>query len=130
MTAAFLSIIDRGDEVLLPNPSFPAYDACTRIAEGTPVFYRLPADKDFAFDVDEFRSKITPRTRAAVLISPSNPTGKILTENDLKNIADVLNNTGIFLITDEIYGDLYFKEKPRSASEFYEKTIIVSGLSK
>lgn len=130
MTAAFLSIVDRGDEVLLPDPSFPAYDACTRIAEGVPVYYRLPAEKDFAFDVDEFRSKITSRTRAAVVISPSNPTGKILTKSDLKNIADVLNGTGIFLISDEIYGDLYFTEKPRSASEFYDRTIIVSGLSK
>jgi len=130
MTAAFLSIIDRSDEVLIPDPSFPAYDACTRIAEGTPVYYRLPAEKDFAFDVEEFRSKITPQTRAAVVISPSNPTGKILSENDLKSIADVLDGTGIFLISDEIYSDLYFGERPHSASEFYDRTILVSGLSK
>jgi aspartate aminotransferase len=130
MTAAFLSIVDVDDEVLLPNPSFPAYDACVRISQGTPVYYRLPAEKDFAFDVEEFRSKITSRTRAAVVISPSNPTGKILSERDLRNLAEVLKDTGIFLISDEIYGDLYFKERPRSASEFYDKTIIVSGLSK
>jgi aspartate aminotransferase len=130
MTAAFLSIVDEGDEVLLPNPSFPAYDACVRIAQGTPVYYRLPADKDFAFDIDEFRSKITPRTRAAVVISPSNPTGKILTPADLENIANALKDSGIFLISDEIYSDLYFTERPRSASEFYDKTVIVSGLSK
>lgn len=130
MTAAFLSIVDVDDEVLLPNPSFPAYDACVRISQGKPVYYRLPAEKDFGFDVEEFRSKITSSTRAAVVISPSNPTGKILSEIDLKQIADVLKDTGIFLISDEIYSDLYFKEKPRSASEFYDKTIIVSGLSK
>ena len=130
MTAAFLSIVDVDDEVLLPNPSFPAYDACVRISQGKPVYYRLPAEKDFGFDIEEFRSKITPSTRAAVVISPSNPTGKILSEIDLKQIADVLKDTGIFLISDEIYSDLYFKEKPRSASEFYDKTIIVSGLSK
>jgi aspartate/methionine/tyrosine aminotransferase len=130
MTAAFLSIVDEGDEVLIPNPSFPAYDACVRIAEGRPIFYRLPAENDFAFDIEEFKSKITRRTRAAVVISPSNPTGKILTENDLLSIAAALKDTGIFLISDEIYADLYFKEKPRSASEFYDRTIIVSGLSK
>ena len=130
MTAAFLSIVDERDEVLVPNPSFPAYDACVRIAQGNPVHYRLPAENHFAFDVEEFRSKITSRTRAAVVISPSNPTGKILTEADLRNIADTLKDTGIFLISDEIYSDLYFKERPRSASEFYDKTIIVSGLSK
>ncbi|MGI8542662.1 MAG: pyridoxal phosphate-dependent aminotransferase [Aridibacter sp.] len=131
MTAAFLAMIDEGDEVLIPNPSFPAYENCVKISEGVPVFYRLPAEKDFGFDIEEFKSKITPKTKAAVVVSPSNPTGKIFTENDLKQIAEALKDTGIYLISDEIYSDLYFTdEKPRSASEFYDKTIIVSGLSK
>ena len=131
MTAAFLAIVDEGDEVLIPNPSFPAYENCVKIAGGDAVFYRLPADKDFGFDIEEFKSKITTKTKAAVVISPSNPTGKIFTENDLRQIADALADTGIYLISDEIYSDLYFTdEKPRSASEFYDRTIIVSGLSK
>jgi aspartate/methionine/tyrosine aminotransferase len=131
MTAAFLGIIDEGDEVLIPNPSFPAYENCVKISEGVPVFYRLPADKDFAFDIEEFKSKITPKTKAAVVISPSNPTGKIFTENDFLQIAEALKDTGIYLISDEIYSDLYFTANPpRSASEFYDKTVIVSGLSK
>ena len=71
------------------------------------------------------------QTKVAVIISPSNPTGKIFTAEDLQQIADVLKDTGIYLISDEIYSDLYFTgEKPRSASEFYDRTIIVSGLSK
>ena len=131
MTATFLAIVDEGDEVLIPNPSFPAYENCVKISEGVPVFYRLPAEKNFAFDIEEFKSKITAKTKAAVVISPSNPTGKILTENDLKQIAEALKDTGIYLISDEIYHDLYFtKEKPRSASEFYDKTLILDGLSK
>ncbi len=131
MTAAFLAIVDDGDEVLIPNPSFPAYENCVKIAGGEPVFYRLPADKDFGFDIQEFKSKITRKTKAAVVISPSNPTGKIFTENDLRQIADALADTGIYLISDEIYSDLYFTdEKPRSASEFYDRTLVVSGLSK
>jgi len=130
MTAAFLSIVDEGDEVLLPNPSFPAYEACVKIAGGKPVYYRLPANNDFAFDIEEFKRGITPKTKVAVVISPSNPTGKILTESDLKQIADVLKDTGVFLISDEIYSDLYFANKPHSASEFYDKTVIVTGLSK
>ena len=130
MTAAFLCTVDEGDDVLLPNPSFPAYDACTRIAQGNPVYYRLPADMDFAFDIEEFKRAITPKTKAAVVISPSNPTGKIFTPNDLRQIADVLRDTGIYLISDEIYADLYFGDRPHSASEYYDKTIIVSGLSK
>jgi len=130
MTAAFMCIVDEGDEVLLPDPSFPAYDACVRIAQGKPVYYRLPADKEFAFDISNFRSQITERTKAAVVISPSNPTGKILKPDDLKQIADALKGTGIWLISDEIYSDLYFGERPHSASEYYDKTVIVSGLSK
>jgi aspartate/methionine/tyrosine aminotransferase len=130
MTAAFLAIVDKGDDVLLPNPSFPAYDACVKISEGNPVYYRLPADREFGFDINEFKRSITPRTKAAVVISPSNPTGKILTAADLQQISKALEGTGIYLITDEIYSDLYFGDRPRSASEFYEKTVIISGLSK
>ncbi|MBX7053980.1 MAG: pyridoxal phosphate-dependent aminotransferase [Pyrinomonadaceae bacterium] len=130
MTDAFMCVVDEGDEVLLPDPSFPAYDACTRIAQGVPVYYKMPADGDFAFDISNFRSQITDRTKAAVVISPSNPTGKIMTEQNLRDIAAALDGTGIWLISDEIYSDLYFGERPHSASEFYEKTIIVSGLSK
>ncbi|HMO79637.1 MAG TPA: pyridoxal phosphate-dependent aminotransferase [Pyrinomonadaceae bacterium] len=130
MTAAFLSIVDVGDDVLLPDPSFPAYDACVRIAQGNPVYYRLPAEKEFGFDIDEFKRAITPRTKAAVVISPSNPTGKIFSSSDLEQIAEELGGTGIYLISDEIYSDLYFGERPHSASEFYDRTVIVSGLSK
>lgn len=130
MTDAFMCVVDEGDEVLLPDPSFPAYDACTRIAQGVPVYYRMPADRDFEFDIEHFRCQITEKTKAAVVISPSNPTGKILTEQNLRDIAEALDGTGIWLISDEIYSDLYFGERPHSASEFYDKTIIVSGLSK
>jgi aspartate/methionine/tyrosine aminotransferase len=130
MTAAFLALVEEGDEVLLPDPTFPAYEACVKITEGTPTYYRLPAEKGFAFDIDEFKKAITPKTKVAVVISPSNPTGKIFTENDLRQIAEVLEGTGIYLISDEIYSDLYFGDKPHSASEFYDRTVIVSGLSK
>ncbi len=130
MTAAFLCVVDEGDDVLLPNPGFPAYNACTRIAQGNPVYYSLPAGEDFKFNISNFRSAITEKTKAAVIISPSNPTGKIFTPDDLKQVAEVLKETGIYLISDEIYADLYFGERPHSASEYYDKTIIVSGLSK
>ncbi|MBV6495141.1 MAG: Aspartate aminotransferase [Pyrinomonadaceae bacterium] len=130
MTAAILCTVDRGDEVLVPDPSFPAYDACVKIAEATPVYYKMPAESEFGFDISNFRSQITEKTKAAVVISPSNPTGRILKPEDLKAIAEVLDGTGIFLISDEIYSDLYFGERPHSASEYYDRTIVVSGLSK
>ena len=90
----------------------------------------MPADTQFAFDIDEFRKAITTKTKAAVVISPSNPTGKILTPTDLQQVADALKGTGIYLISDEIYSDLYFTQRPHSASEYYDRTVIVSGLSK
>lgn len=130
MTDAFMCTVDAGDEVLLPDPSFPAYDACTRLAQGTPVYYKMPSDDDFGFDISNFKSQITEKTKVAVVISPSNPTGKILTPQNLKDIAAALEGTGIWLISDEIYSDLYFGDRPHSASEYYDKTIIVSGLSK
>lgn len=131
MTAAFLAILNEGDEVLIPDPSFPAYENCIKISDGVPVTYRLPAETGFSFDIEEFKRRITPKTKAAVVISPSNPTGRVLTDDDLKAIAEALDGTGIYLISDEIYSDLYFTERrPRSASEFYENTLIVSGLSK
>lgn len=130
MTAALLSIVDAGDEVAIPNPCFPAYEACIRLAQGHQIGYRLPKDLGFGFDPEEFRRVISPRTKAAVIISPSNPTGRVLSTKNLEDIADILKDTGIYLIADEIYADLYFGERPRSASEFYDRTIIVSGLSK
>lgn len=131
MTGAMLSIIDDGDEVLIPDPVFAAYPNVIALAGGVPVTFRLPQENDFGFDLDEFKSKITSKTKAVVIVSPSNPTGKIFTENDLRAIADCLKDTGAFVISDEIYRDLYFGvERPGSISDFYERTIIVSGLSK
>ena len=128
MTAAFLSIVDIGDDVCSADPSFPAYDACVRISQAIGL---LPlAGGDRLLRHRKFKRAITPKTKAAVVISPSNPTGKIFTETDLRQIAEVVEGTGIYLISDEIYSDLYFGERPHSASEFYERTVIVSGLSK
>ncbi len=131
MTGAMLAVVDDGDEVLIPDPVFAAYPNVIALCGGVPVTFRLPQENDFGFDVDEFKSKITHKTKAVVIVSPSNPTGKIFSENDLRAIADCLKDTGAFVISDEIYRDLYFGEtRPASISDFYEQTIIVSGLSK
>lgn len=131
MTGAMLAIVDDGDEVLIPDPVFAAYPNVIRLCGGVPVTFRLPQEKNFGFDLDEFKSKISNKTKAVVIVSPSNPTGKIFTEKDLREIAAALEGTGAFVISDEIYRDLYFTEnRPASISDFYERTIIVSGLSK
>ena len=128
---ALLTLVDEGDEVLLPNPGFVAYPTIVRMAGGTSRFYRLPREHGFAFDVDEFRRALTPRTKVVVCISPSNPTGRILTNEDLHAIANTLRDHGAYLISDEIYRDLYYTtERPGSLSSFSDRTIVISGLSK
>ncbi len=128
---ALMTLVDEGDEVLLPDPGFVAYPTIVRMAGGRAVFYRLPADRDFAFDREEFRRRVSTRTRAVVCISPSNPTGRTLSPDDLAAMADALGGTGAYVISDEIYRALYYTDAaPPSISDFYERTIIISGLSK
>jgi aspartate/methionine/tyrosine aminotransferase len=128
---ALLTLVDEGDEVLLPNPGFVAYPTIVRMAGGTSRFYRMPREHGFTFDVDEFRSALTPRTKVVVCISPSNPTGRTLTNEDLMAIAEALRDHDAYLISDEIYRDLYYTpERPGSLSSVYDRTIVISGLSK
>lgn len=126
-----MTLVDHGDEVLLPDPGFVAYPTIVRMAGGVPVFYSLPKERDFGFDAEEFRSKLSARTRVVVTISPSNPTGRVLSEEDLRAIADALLETSAYAISDEIYRELYFTERsPASLSDYYGRTIVIGGLSK
>ena len=126
-----LALVDEGDEVLLPDPGFVAYPTIVRMAGGTASFYCLPRERGFEFDVEEFRRALTPRTKVVVCISPSNPTGRVLSERDLAAIGDALRDHGAYLISDEIYRELYYTgERPGSLSSFYERTIVIGGVSK
>ncbi len=128
---ALLSLVEEGDEVLLPDPGFVAYPTIVQMAGGTATFYRLPRENGFAFDVDEFRRALSPRTKVVVCISPSNPTGRVLSRDDLVSIGDALRDHGAYLISDEIYRDLYYTpERPDTLSSFYDRTIVIGGLSK
>lgn len=128
---ALMTLVDEGDEVLLPDPGFVAYPTIVRMAGGVPSFYRLPAANDFAFDAVEFERSLSPRTKVVVTISPSNPTGRMLTENDLAAMKELLGRTDAYVISDEIYRDIYYAEgRPPSISSFYDRTIVIGGLSK
>jgi aspartate/methionine/tyrosine aminotransferase len=129
---ALMSLVDAGDEVLLPDPGFVAYPVIVRMAGGVPVFYKLPASKDFSFDAEDFRRKLSPRTKVVVCISPSNPTGRVLSRDELAEMADALRETNARVVSDEIYREIHYTpERPASISEFYpERSIVVSGLSK
>ncbi len=126
-----MTLCEEGDEVLVPNPAFPAYPAINRLAGAETILYRLPKEKGFGFDPYEFEKQITAKTRAAIILSPSNPTGRTFSRDDLKSIASILEGTGIYAVSDEIYRELYFTdERPASISEYYENTLVVGGLSK
>lgn len=130
---ALMTLIEPGDEVLIPNPGFISYPMITRMAGGRAVRYRLPAKDDFGFDLEDFKKRITPQTKVVICISPSNPTGRALSDDDLRAMADAVSASGsdAFIISDEIYRELYYTpERPASISEFYPRTIVVSGLSK
>jgi aspartate aminotransferase len=128
---ALTTLVDEGDEVLVPDPGFVAYPAIVRMAGGRPVPYRLPGGRDFALDVEDFRRRLSPRTRVVVCLSPSNPTGRVLSRADLTAMAAALAGSGAFVVSDEIYRDLYFgAERPASLSEYYPATLVVGGLSK
>jgi aspartate/methionine/tyrosine aminotransferase len=128
---ALMTLVTEGDEVLLPDPGFVAYPTLVEMAGGTPVYYRLPAARDFAFDAEDFRSKLSSRTKLVVCCSPSNPTGRTLSASDLEAMAEALQDRDVFVLSDEIYRDLYYTtERPASISTFHERTIVISGLSK
>ena len=131
MYLALLTLVEEGDEVLLPNPGFVAYPTIVQMAGGNSTFYRLPSENGFAFDADEFRRALTPRTKVVVCTSPSNPSGRTLSKDDLLSIADAVREHGAYIISDEIYRELYYTlERPESLSSFYDRTVVIGGLSK
>ena len=127
------TLIEEGDQVLIPNPGFIPYPTIVRMVGGRVVTYRLPAANDFGFEIEDFKSILSPRTKVVICISPSNPTGRVLLRDDLRAIAAAVTEIApqAFIVSDEIYRELYYTpERPPSISEFYPRTIIVSGLSK
>jgi aspartate aminotransferase len=133
MYLALMTLVEAGDEVLIPNPGFVAYPTITRMAGGRPTFYQLPATSDFGFDLDDFKLRISSKTKVVVCTSPSNPTGRTLTSEELRSMAQAVEDSGsgAYMISDEIYRELYYTPaRPSSISEFYPQTIVISGLSK
>jgi aspartate/methionine/tyrosine aminotransferase len=126
-----MTLIDVGDEVLIPDPGFVAYPTITRMAGGITKTYRMDREQGFAFDPESFKRSLTLKTKVVVCISPSNPTGQVLSREDLAAMASILDGTGIYVISDEIYRELYFgPDRPASISEFYPRTLVIGGLSK
>ena len=128
--AVMMTILGPGDEALLPDPGYVAYPAIAEIAGADLRYYATPAASGFTFDRGVFERAVTGKTKLVVINSPSNPTSRVISRDDLRFIAERLSRTNAYVLADEIYRDLYVDHRPATISEFYEKTIIVSGLSK
>ena len=130
---AVRAIISVGDEVIIPQPSYVCYEPITRLAGGVPVIIETKAENGFKLTADELRAAITDRTKLLILPYPSNPTGAVMDREDVEAIAEVLRDTNIAVISDEIYAELTFG-KPHvsvpSVDGMQERTVLVNGFSK
>ena len=127
------AVINPGDEVLIPQPSFVSYEPCAIMAGGVPVIIELKEEDEFRLTAQELEAAITDRTKVLVLPFPNNPTGAIMERKDLEAIAEVIRKHDILVMSDEIYGELTYKDKHVSIVELEgmrERTILINGFSK
>ncbi len=126
-------LLEPGDEVIIPSPSFVCYEPLTVMAGGTPVLVETKAEDDFKLTAEQLRAALSPRTKALVLPYPCNPTGGIMERADLEALAEVLRDTNVVVISDEIYAELTYDGRhvsPANLPELYDRTIVVNGFSK
>lgn len=127
------TMLDPGDEVIIPVPSFVCYGPLVTMANGVPVYVETKAENEFRLTPEELRAVITPRTKLLVLPYPNNPTGGIMEWADLEALAEVLRDTDITVLSDEIYAELTYGQKhvsPANLPELYDRTLVVNGFSK
>ncbi|MFA7637656.1 MAG: aminotransferase class I/II-fold pyridoxal phosphate-dependent enzyme [Monoglobales bacterium] len=128
------ALVNPGDEVLIPEPSFVCYSPMTALAGGVPVAIRTFAKDKFKLTPEALKAAITPKTKLLILPYPNNPTGGIMTKSDLEGIAKVLRETNVFVLSDEIYAELTYTETPHvsiaSLPGMYDRTVIINGFSK
>jgi aminotransferase len=130
---ALRAMIDPGDEVLIPQPSFVSYEPCTILANGTPVIIPLKPENNFRLTKEELLDAITPQTKILVLPFPNNPTGAIMEQEDLIEIAAVIRDYDLYVISDEIYSELSYLEQHISIAALpgmKERTVLINGFSK
>jgi aspartate aminotransferase len=133
MFFTILALADVGDEVIFPNPGFPIYESMIHYVGARAVPIRLREERDFGFNVDELASLITDQTKLIILNSPHNPTGGVLSKQDIRDIASAIGDRNIMVLSDEIYSRLIFEGEHysiMSVTGFKERTILLDGFSK
>jgi len=128
-----LALAGPGDEVIYPNPGFPTYASVINFVGAKAVPVRLREEREFRFDTDELRSKVTPRTRLIIINSPHNPCGSMLSKDDLKAIAEMAVENDILVLSDEIYSRLVYDAEFQSITQFpgmVDRTIVLDCFSK
>ena len=128
------AIISHGDEVLIPEPCFVCYKPCTLMAGGTPVTIQTEEKDNFKLTPEKLLEKITPRSKLLILPFPNNPTGAVMTREDLEKIAKIVKEHNLFVLSDEIYGELTYTGQPHvpfaTIDGMQERTVTVNGFSK
>lgn len=129
----FRALIEHGDEIIIPEPSFVAYSGCAMFAGAKIIPINLKNENEFRLTPEELENAITPKTKVLIMPFPNNPTGAIMTKENIDGIVEVLKNKDIIVLSDEIYSELTYEGEHISIAsypEMYEKTIVVNGFSK
>lgn len=124
------AIVNRGDEVLIPDPGFICYDPCVKLAEGKMIPVELDEENEYRMTAGTVLDKISGKTKAIIMNSPSNPTGGIMEKEDIKGIAEIAEDHNIYLISDEIYEKIIYEGKHYSPGTYTENAITINGFSK
>ncbi len=130
---AFRAMLDPGDEVLIPQPSYVSYEPCCILAGGVPVIIELQEENQFRLTAEELEAAITPKTKMLVLPYPNNPTGAVMEKSDLQAIAQVVIDHDLYVLSDEIYAELCYLEEHTSIASLpgmKERTVVINGFSK
>ena len=130
---ALRAMINPGEEVLIPQPSYVSYEPCAILADAVPVIIELKEENEFRLTAQELRDAITDKTKILILPFPNNPTGAIMEQKDLEEIAEIIREKDLFVISDEIYAELSYKGKHVSIVSIpgmQERTVLINGFSK
>lgn len=130
MLLVFSALIDPGDEVIVSDPHYACYANFIRYVQGEPVFVKVHEQDGFVYTPEAIREKITPKTKAIFINSPSNPTGSVIPEARMREIVDLAREHGLYIVSDEIYHGLTYEGKDHSIMEFTDQAFVLNGFSK